>query len=807
MKNGFFAYSGRPAASGDCIEEAIVKINKNQGIPTSIRSWRDYAVNGNLIINDVTKAIDEAKYFCADLTGMSDNVLFELGYAIGKDKPIFLIIDTTITESLNRYKELFFLKSLGITKYINSDKIVESFQKEKVFEKNTGSFEELTRQIKLSDDGKPLLYLKSQIDTNFSRKILDKVNNSFSVPCVVDDASESPLQSLSWYLEQLSNVPAVLAEFSSTGREKYANQNAKCSLVCGLAYGMGRELKMVVEDLDEPTSEDLYEIPIDYRDFLVRYRDQKTLDNLINPFLHLVKDKTITFFKNLERSGNRKTNDNRVKKRHDLQNINFGQYVAENEKGTDKCYLDIFSLEDLVNCDCNIVIGRKGSGKTATFYALEEHLNQTSINHVCQIQPVVFEIDGLLFSLENLPENYEQNYVVESIWKLIIYTEIIRSLYEKIKIKHLASHTEIEKKFLSFVDNNSDVFCQDLCRRIAKELSDIKPTVKNNVLDFSVKVSELIHEGTLSRAKEMLGELFQKEREKKIVVLIDNLDQSWEKSKKIELQAKWILGLLNVARRIVTDLSKVRIKESQKTIGFNLTIFLRSDIFKYVRERYPEPDKLGYQNLQWNDSEILFGVIENRFVELNTRNDARVEDLWESYIVNSIDGQPVKKYLFERIMPRPRDLIYFFGQALNLANRRKHDSIQEEDVKSAYEDYSAWVFQVILVESNVTVDIKNFLYTFAGLPQIVTQQDIMLSMEESKIESHSEDKIESFIDFLASISVIGREVKNNEFKYEYGFENEDVIRRRAKRLGTNRYKIHSALASFLDLETNIKSEE
>jgi len=92
MKNGFFAYSGRPAASGDCIEEAIVKINKNQGIPTSIRSWRDYAVNGNLIINDVTKAIDEAKYFCADLTGMSDNVLFELGYAIGKDKPIFLII-------------------------------------------------------------------------------------------------------------------------------------------------------------------------------------------------------------------------------------------------------------------------------------------------------------------------------------------------------------------------------------------------------------------------------------------------------------------------------------------------------------------------------------------------------------------------------------------------------------------------------------------------------------------------------------------------------------------------------------------
>lgn len=516
-----------------------------------------------------------------------------------------------------------------------------------------------------------------------------------------------------------------------------------------------------------------------------------------------VKDRTIAFFKELERSGNRKTSDNRVKKRHDLQNINFGQYVAENEKGNDKCYLDIFSLEDLVNRDYNIVIGRKGSGKTATFYALEEHLNQSSINHVCQIQPVVFEIDGLLFSLENLPESYEQTYVVESIWKLLIYTEIISSLYERIKRKHLAAYTEIEKKFVNFVELNSDVFQQDLCRRIAKELSDIKPIVEDRVLDFSVKVSELIHEGTLSRAKDMLGELFQKERDKRIVVLIDNLDQSWEKGKKIELQTKWILGLLNVARRIVTDLSKVRIKESQKTIGFNLTIFLRSDIFKYVRERYPEPDKLGYKNLQWNDSEILFGVIENRFVELNKRNDAREEDLWENYIVNSIDGQSVKSYIFERIMPRPRDLIYFFGQALNLANRRKHDSIQEEDVKSAYEDYSAWVFQVILVESNVTVDLKNFLYTFAGSPQVITKEDIISSMKESHIQSDGEDKVETFIDFLASISVIGREVKNNEFKYEYGFENEDVIRRRAKRLGTNQYKIHSALASFLDLEINI----
>ena len=92
MKTGFFAYSGKPYSVGESIEEAIDSVNLS-GI-ASLKSWTTYIVNGKLIIDEVTKAIDEADYFCADLTGFSDNVIFELGYAIAKNKAIFLILDT-----------------------------------------------------------------------------------------------------------------------------------------------------------------------------------------------------------------------------------------------------------------------------------------------------------------------------------------------------------------------------------------------------------------------------------------------------------------------------------------------------------------------------------------------------------------------------------------------------------------------------------------------------------------------------------------------------------------------------------------
>lgn len=802
MKTGFFAYSGYPLSAGECVEEAIAAINQKK--ETFIRSWKDFAINGTFIINEVTKAIDEADYFCADLTNVSDNVLFELGYAIGKNKPLFLVFDHTIIESFNKYKDLFFLKTLGHWTYTNSEHIIKGFEKRNVYQQNEGSFAELTRQLKLGNDGRPLLYLKNQINTNYSRKTADKIGNYFSVPCLIDDASESPLQNLSWYLEQLSNVPALLAEFSSTSRANYAIQNSKCSLICGLAYGLGRKFLIIVEDLGKHDSQTLYEVPIDYRDFLLRYNNQKSLDDYLTPFLSSVKDESLVFFKNLEFLNRKRTTDpSIVIRRTDLQNIDFGQFVAENEN--DRSYLDIFDLSSLVDQKYGIVIGRKGTGKTATLYSLADQLKQDSKNHVCLIQPVEIEIDGLLTVIENLSNSYQKTFFVQSTWKFIIYTEIVRSIYNKILTKHLAAYTSSEQKFVEFVNTSSSIFLSPLSDRLFSQLREIESQTssKGDIYDFGIRISEIFHDGILSRAKSLLSDLFEREREKKIVVLIDNLDEYWDKGANTILQSSWILGLLGVVGNLASDLSGVKLKGSQKGINFNLTIFLRSDIFKYIRDNEAEPDKIDYVNLHWDDLQTLFRVIENRFVTLNRRDDVKEEELWENCIISSIGQQNIKNYIFERIMPRPRDLIYFFIQALRRATGRKHEMILEADIQSAWEDYSSWVFGVLQVESNKAYNLKDFLSFLTGYPNIISLEDIISGMQEIGLPTNENIYVENFIDYLASISVLGREVKNNVFKYEYGLDDQEVSKKRSKKLRSNRFKLHNCLIPRLELDCDI----
>ena len=128
MQTGFFAYGSQVASSGESIEEAINLINQ-KGNEIRIESWKNLKVSGSLIISNILSAIDSSDFFCADLTGLNDNVLFEIGYALAKKKPLYLINDTSHQESQRKFKELGLLSTVGYYPYSNTNQIVEGFYK------------------------------------------------------------------------------------------------------------------------------------------------------------------------------------------------------------------------------------------------------------------------------------------------------------------------------------------------------------------------------------------------------------------------------------------------------------------------------------------------------------------------------------------------------------------------------------------------------------------------------------------------------------------------------------------------------
>ncbi len=312
-----------------------------------------------------------------------------------------------------------------------------------------------------------------------------------------------------------------------------------------------------------------------------------------------------------------------------------------------------------------------------------------------------------------------------------------------------------------------------------------------------------MHQETLAKIRNHLSELFHKDG--KIFVLIDNLDKSWKKNNKLAIQSEWILGLLSVTEKIVKDLSSFRVKGQQKRIDFHLTIFLRSDIFRYILDWAREADKVEYTNLlHLGDREVLFRIIEQRFVELS--NDQPLpENLWNKYIIRTVDEVPVKDYIYDKLVPRPRDMIYLLKNALENAISRGHIIIDEEDLKLAFSNYSAWVVTSMMVENGITLDqLKEFLYKLVGEPQIIDREILYLVMSDmnlSQSEENLDKLLDKLIEHLSTLSIIGKEVSKDDFEFEYAFDSKDIINAKSKKLGSNRYKIHNALVPYLNLNS------
>lgn len=780
---GFFAYAARPTSAGDCIEPAIVEINNGGSV--NLRSWKENQVNGRIILNKIIQAIDQSDFVCADLTGLNDNVLFEIGYAIVKRKPLFLINDVTHSDSFRRYSELGLLTTIGYSSYTKSSDIVQAFYVERPDTAQPKLWDDLLELQNPDDEKKALLILNGQVDTNYNQEVVNQADY-YRLPFVLDDASESKVQSLSWYATQLMKVPAVVVQFSSTARSGHELHNAKCAFISGLAFGLDLRLKMIAENP--------YTTPMDYRELLRRFSNRKECGDIVGEFLDGVQLDIAGLL--LQKSHTK----DRKKRKSQFQRISFGEIIAEHESDVlAEYFVETAQVQNLVKNEYNIIVGRKGTGKTATLYYLNDTLGGEKINHVCLIKPINFEVDGLV-TLMNLAKNeFEQGFMVESLWKFLIYTEVCRCLYAQWSVKKPFAITDNEQEFLDYVSDNKNLFLTDLSSRMDEQIqrlidADVHTVEEGRSQHYKLRVSEILHDGILAKTRSLIIRALPKGH--RVYVLIDNLDKSWRKEAQINVLSKYILGLLGVSGRIVQELA---FSKTERTgIAFHLTIFLRSDIFRYVMKNAREPDKIEVTKLLWKDKESLFRVVEERFVTLSEDTQAPSE-LWSNYVCKSVDGELVKDYIFQRIIPRPRDVIWWMKAAKDLATFRGHDQIEEADIVQAYKDYSTWVFKSMIVENGITQpQMEAFMYELMTGNAILSRAEIQDCAVRVGIDVGGEEALALFINHLTDLTIFGREVRNDEYEYEYDVDDQVKIRLLSEKLGTGRYKLHPALVPYLE---------
>jgi ABC-type transport system substrate-binding protein len=271
---GFFAYPSKPLSLAESIEEAIRRINETGKV--DLVSWKNNNIGGKFLIDTVCKGITIHNIFICDLTYLNHNVLFELGFAIAKNKRVWLIHNPHIEKSIKAIEEFKLLTTIGYIPYANSDDIKSKFLTEKPYDdlENTIFKRSIEPFLKLRSSLK-LLYLESSIQTEASIKLSQRIANS-TIPIETDNPKEV-LKSLTWYAEKISNAYALIAHFLSDDYAERELHNAKNSFISGLAYGLEIPLLMLAE---EP-----YHSPLDYREILKTHETASQCEKYANEWL------------------------------------------------------------------------------------------------------------------------------------------------------------------------------------------------------------------------------------------------------------------------------------------------------------------------------------------------------------------------------------------------------------------------------------------------------------------------------------------------------------------------------------------
>jgi hypothetical protein len=392
----------------------------------------------------------------------------------------------------------------------------------------------------------------------------------------------------------------------------------------------------------------------------------------------------------------------------------FGSDAAEQEDASDylaQHFIQTQAYRKATDGTKTIIIGRKGSGKSAIFLFLRRNKSSHDNVRMAFVVPEDVSANKIRnFSGKGINEQTAKTLV----WRYLFLVLIARFLVEsaKAELQDEKNWPEDLRKIRKFLVENDELDELDTMERIQKLATKIKPesiTIKVSAIG-EIGIGKSKEEQDSSNLAEKINDLEELLRavanqhpamSRRFHIYIDQVDEFWLND---EASNQMIIGLILAAYHINTRFSSVK-----------CILFLRSDIYQVIE--FHDKDKLHGTELEihWDENSLSNLIYDRITQSLKLHKDQEKRDEIIRLVFSGEIGKTTNlAYIVGRTLRRPRDVIQFCNIALETAKKNKHSSIDSADVLEAEEIYSKWKLSDLVTEYKASYPFLNDFLTLFG---------------------------------------------------------------------------------------------
>lgn len=755
IDKAFVAYPSRDVALATIIAEGVGKANRMIGKRLRYTPWEFNDIAGNPLISPILDGIESSKFVVADITYLNPNVVYEIGFAIGKSRRCFLIRHSQTEGDRRIASEVGIFDTLGYDTYDDADALAGS----------------LTAYV----DPKPLAFsgaldrlapvyvveppTKGGVTTVMTSR-LKKARYKYRSFNPAEDARLSAADAV----RQVASSAGVLLYLMDGDQDTSFIHDTRTLFVAGLAHGMGKPTLVLAHGNAD--------IPLDVRDVVQRFTRPEDIVEHISAF-------SLEITEHLQQA-----DPTPIKDLTPLQLLQIGDPTAENEMTTLGSYfLRTDQYSKAVRGEVNLVVGRKGAGKTALFIQIRDKTRDDKRNVVLDLKPEGYQLLKLKEDILAHLTQGASHHLVTAFWEYLILLEITYKLLEKDQTAHKFNH-EIRDLYLELeqtyktegysVEGDFSERLLALSQRIAQDYAQRFGNTDSTKLSTD-QVTQLVYSHDVRLLRRQVSAYL--EHKQGVWVLFDNLDKGWSTQGVDAVDAMVLRCLIDAGRKVERDMRK-------DGHIVHCLIFIRNDVYEHLMRQSADYGKEMRVALDWTDPDMLRELLRLRLISGLPSGSARLafDQIWPQLCISHYKGEETSAYIIERSLMRPRNVIKMFAHAKGFAANLAHQKIQESDLEKGVRAYS----QDLLVEldhelTDVFPDSRDLLYHFIDAePQLTgcALTDLIASAGIAKSD------VQRVIDFLLYYGILGIQDATEQVHYIFGVNYDlKVLQVRAARAG------------------------